>query len=67
MTTRGALDPAILVGVTEEDAVTIIRLAGYTPRTVRRDGAPLIGTQDFRTDRVNLTIFNGAIQNATLG
>lgn len=35
--------------------------AGWRVRIVKMDGRPCIGTQDFRTDRYNVSVIDGKI------
>lgn len=55
------------VGMTEEEAVQAIQAAGLKARIMCRDGQRYVGTCDFRLDRVNLTITQGKVTNATVG
>lgn len=59
--------PKNLVGLTEEAAKAKITELGMKVRVRNRDGETFMGTCDYRTDRVNLSIDNGKITNATIG
>ncbi|HWS58234.1 MAG TPA: hypothetical protein VN257_06815, partial [Actinotalea sp.] len=56
-----------LVGLTEEEAVTVAAENGYTTRVIERDGEPQPATSDYREDRVNLAVEDGEVTAATLG
>jgi hypothetical protein len=55
------------VGMTEEDAMAAITKNKMTPRVRSKDGKAFMGTMDYRTDRVNLTIEDGKVTQATIG
>ena len=54
-------------GVDEATAAEQIGAAGYTYRVVMIDGEPLAMTMDYRLDRINLTLENGIVVDATWG
>lgn len=62
-----------LIGLSEVDAGA--RVATWSDkmhqplcvRIVNRGGAPSICTQDYRLDRINLTLRDGVVTKATLG
>jgi hypothetical protein len=58
-----AIDPATLkiVGLTVDEATTVLDQQALTIRVVRDDGADLPATADFRPDRVNVAVENGVI------
>jgi hypothetical protein len=56
-----------VVGCAETDAEPRARAAGWTIRVVHRDGEDLMGTMDYRTDRLNLTVEDGRVTAATIG
>jgi hypothetical protein len=59
--------PKNLVGLTEEDAKAKITALGMKCRVRNRDGERFMGTCDYRLDRVNLSISDGKVSNATIG
>jgi hypothetical protein len=59
-----AFDPASLVGMTFSDAV---RAAGCDVRVASVDGKPNMLTQDFRHDRINLTIVDDIVTGYSIG
>lgn len=56
-----------VVGMTEADATALVEGAGLTVRVVSRDGQALAVTEDYRVDRVNLTIEDGTVTAASVG
>lgn len=54
-------------GVDEATAVQQIEAAGYTFRVVMIDGESFPMTMDYRLDRINLTLENGIVVDATWG
>lgn len=54
-------------GVDEATAVQQIEAAGYTYRVVMIDGESFPMTMDYRLDRINLTLENGIVVDATWG
>lgn len=67
------LDPELeavaveVVGLQEDEALGLIRNAGAVARVVARDGESFMVTEDYRLDRVNLTIENGVVLDAYIG
>jgi hypothetical protein len=59
--------PKNLVGLTEDEAKAKITDLGMKVRIRNRDGETFMGTCDYRRDRVNLSIDNGKVTNATIG
>lgn len=49
------------VGMTEQEASGYLTGIGYKMRVMWRDGKSLLGTCDFRTNRVNVAIRNGEV------
>lgn len=56
-----------LVGLPEDDAVARIEEAGFEVRVVARDGEHFAVTEDYRPDRLNLTIQQGRVLEASVG
>lgn len=54
-------------GVDEATAAAQIEAAGYTYRVVMIDGESFPMTMDYRLDRINLTLENGIVVDATWG
>ena len=67
--TSGGVDQmaASVVGMSEDDAVKAIRDAGYTSRVVERDGEKFPVTMDLQPERINLTVKDGKVTQATVG
>ena len=45
-----------IIGLHLEDARNISTETGFTLRVMQKDGEHLIGTMDFRTDRINIAV-----------
>ena len=60
-------NPRKLVGLSESSANRLARKNGYSIRVVYRDGQTFMGTRDYRTDRINLSIVRGRVTRATIG
>jgi hypothetical protein len=58
---------AALVGMTEDEAISVIEEQGWTSRISARDGEYFALTMDLRADRVNLEIVDGVVTVATIG
>lgn len=56
-----------LIGLVESAAFEFVQEHGFTPRIVARDGNHFICTQDYRTDRVNLTVVDNKVTRWTIG
>jgi hypothetical protein len=56
-----------VVGRSEEEAVLAIEQAGLVARTVMRDGEAFVVTDDWRTDRINLTVEREVVVQADVG
>jgi hypothetical protein len=56
-----------VIGRSEEEAIRLIEDAGLVPRTVSRDGETFAVTEDYRTDRINLTVEQGRVSRADVG
>jgi len=56
-----------LLGLSKEAAIDIIHNHGMKSRVTSEDGKPLIGTRDYRLDRVNLNIEQGKVTKASIG
>lgn len=54
-------------GVDEATAAAQIEAAGYTYRVVMIDGESFPMTMDYRLDRINLSLENGIVVDATWG
>lgn len=57
----------VAAGVDEAAAAEQIEAAGYTYRVVMSDGESFPMTMDYRLDRLNLTLENGIVVDATWG
>jgi hypothetical protein len=57
----------IVQGVDEATAAGTIEAAGYTYRVIMIDGESLPVTMDYRTDRINLTLQDGIVVDASWG
>jgi hypothetical protein len=57
---------ADLVGLSEKDAVDLVEHAGFVARVVSRDGDVEM-TDDYRADRINLSIADGVVTLADVG
>jgi len=65
-----ALDDASskkLIGLTEAEAQKVAAEMGWQVRVAMRDGEAFMLTQDFQTNRVNLTITKGLVTNVVIG
>lgn len=51
----------------EDTAIHIAQHTGHVARIVKKDGTTYIITQDYRTDRINLTILDGIVTGVTIG
>jgi hypothetical protein len=58
---------AAVAGCAEADVQHRAEAAGWTVRVMHRDGEDLIGTMDFRTDRLNLDVEQGTVTGAGIG
>jgi hypothetical protein len=58
---RPPFDPARLVGLSEADAGAHLEALGLALRVMAEDGLALLGTMDFRTDRVNVAVEDGRV------
>jgi hypothetical protein len=56
-----------LIGLTEEDAIEILKDEGWRVRITVRDGKYYIVTRDYRLDRVNLQIVDGKVNKIDVG
>lgn len=56
-----------VVGMSEAEAGAAVKDAGCVLRIVERDGEAYMVTQDYRTDRVNVTIVAGVVTAASVG
>ncbi len=56
-----------LIGMEKAAATDLIRGLSYRCFIRMEDGVPKVGTRDFRTDRVRLTIVNGFVTEAIIG
>lgn len=55
------LNPAGLLGKTEDEAKQVCENYGYKLRVTNKDGTSFIVTADYRTDRINVSVTNGKI------
>ena len=56
-----------LVGMKEDEAMSLIKEDGFLYRTVYKDGEYYIVTCDYRIDRINLSIEEGFIIKVGVG
>lgn len=56
-----------LIGLKKEDAVALIKSAGFKVRIRSEDGKAFMGTCDYRLDRYNLTIVDGLVTTVSKG
>jgi hypothetical protein len=56
-----------LIGLTDGQAEEATEEAGFTYRVVSIDGEPLAVTLDYRTDRVNVSLEDDVVVEATVG
>lgn len=56
-----------LIGLTKEDAKDLAEKHGFTIRVMHEDGESFMGTMDYRTDRVNLSVNGGKVTEAKVG
>jgi hypothetical protein len=56
-----------IIGMTVEEADRVVTDAGASTRTLEIDGEGLAGTDDWRTDRINLAVANGIVTRAWIG
>jgi hypothetical protein len=56
-----------LIGLTEAEAQKVAAELGWQVRVAMRDGEAFMLTQDFQTNRVNLTIAKGLVTNVVIG
>jgi hypothetical protein len=56
-----------VVGMSEDEAVRTIEAAGMVARTVERDGEAFMVTEDYRTDRINLTVAQARVTRTEVG
>ncbi len=56
-----------VVGLSEAPAKATVEAAGHTFRVVARDGESLAVTDDYSTTRINVTVENGTVTEATVG
>jgi hypothetical protein len=59
--------PRGLIGLTEDEALQAAVGAGWTARIVSRDGEDFMITKDYRLDRVNFTVVDGAVTAVYVG
>lgn len=60
-------DASVLIGLSEDAANITAKERGWVVRVVSRDGEDFIVTQDFSTNRVNLTVTAGKVVKASIG
>ena len=56
-----------LTGLTEEEATEKLKEMGLTSRICSLEGEPMVGTRDYRTDRLNFWIVDGKISKIEIG
>lgn len=56
-----------LVGLSESEAAATAKDKGWELRVVSRDGEDFMVTQDYKTDRVNITVKSGKVTKASVG
>jgi hypothetical protein len=56
-----------VIGLSEQEAHELCAHAGYKTRIRSKDGVSIMGTCDFRRDRVNLVIENDKVIGASIG
>jgi hypothetical protein len=58
---------AAVAGCAEAEVQTRAQAAGWTIRVMSRDGEDLMGTMDYRPDRLNLTVEQGTVTSVDIG
>jgi hypothetical protein len=58
---------ASVVGISEASAKRTVEKANHTFRVVERDGEQFVVTEDYSTTRINVTVHNGKVTEATVG
>lgn len=58
---------SFLKGKTKEEAKNLIKESGCICRIIEIDDNPIMGTNDYRTDRINLKIKNNKVVEASIG
>ncbi len=61
------MNPSLLVGKTEVDAIKEIEAAGFEARVTRRDTDVVGGIHNMSRSRVNLEIDDGVVTVANIG
>jgi hypothetical protein len=61
------MTPDRLIGLSEEEALSLCEHYNYTMRVVAEDGKYYIVTQDFRNDRINVYLMWNKVTAATIG
>jgi hypothetical protein len=56
-----------LIGLSEDEARKVADGLGWTVRVAMRDGEAFMLTEDFQTNRVNLTVTKGSVTAVTVG
>lgn len=56
-----------ILGKTFEEARTILEQSGFSWRLTKLDGSSRIITDDYRADRVNITLVNGIVSETRNG
>lgn len=66
-TTKTASEVAVaVVGLSESQAIALIQTNGFTSRIASIDGVAQPGTTDMRINRINLTLENGVVTEASV-
>jgi hypothetical protein len=56
-----------LVGLDEHDARSRCEAAGLACRVTKQDGQGMVGTMDYRPDRIGLVLLSGKVVAASVG
>lgn len=62
-----AFSPSSLVGLSLVDARTVAEANGFALRVVSRDGKRGMVTQDYRTDRINVSVVDDKVTKVSIG
>ena len=57
----GAIEPSEVVGLTEDEARSVLAASGFELRVVVRDGEALAVTDDYRPRRANVAVVDGRV------
>jgi hypothetical protein len=56
-----------IIGLSLEEAKQLLESNGYKTRIKMKDGKAMVGTCDYRTDRVNVTLVDDKVTNYSIG